>query len=93
MWRAAHGAGKAPPELEGGFLIERFNKLPHEIGLTRTQDMGYYYRAMDAVHVWRCAKKYQTDWATNIRSISDDEWRTIARVLKALRAEESAVSS
>lgn len=93
VWRAAHGDGNGPPELQGGFLIERFNKLPHELGLTSTNDTGYLYRALDAVHVWRCAKKYQTDWGKDIRSISDEEWRTISRMTKAIRAQEGAVSN
>lgn len=89
VWRAAYKDGGMPAILEAGFLIERFNRLPHELGLTKTPDLGFLYRALEALHVYRTAQKYQGDIST-WKSMSEDEWRTVSKVRKALVADEKA---
>lgn len=93
VWRAAYNERVSVPELDVGFLVEKFNRPPWELGVTNVPDMGLLYRALDAVHVYRAAKKYQDDWAKNPHSISDDEWRTIAKVRKELMKQEADAAS
>ncbi len=68
-------------ELEIGFLVERFQQTPYQLGLSETQDTALLYRALQAVAVYRAARAYLNDMTT----CSNEQWDIITRVRRELK--------
>ncbi len=53
-------------ELQVGFLVNRFNQTPHQLGFCEQPDLGLLYRAMEASHIYSVAEKMSDGKASEL---------------------------
>lgn len=54
--------GAPPSELEIGFLVNRFNQTPFQLGLSEDKlDLALIYRSLSAAHAYSLGEKAYTD--------------------------------
>jgi len=73
-----------PDELEIGFLVERFNQTPYQLGLSETNDLALLSRSLRAVEIYRIAQRASRD----LSSLTPDEFRVIKPILDEIKKKD-----
>ncbi|HEX9115283.1 MAG TPA: hypothetical protein VGA61_04390 [Anaerolineae bacterium] len=71
-----------PWELEVGLLVQRLNRLPHELGLTERPDSALLLRSLEAVFIFETARHYAS--GEIYKTGTDAEWALVQELRREL---------